>query len=230
MGLERRRIRSEPLSARRGVSGGRPARADDARRPSFCPRRGGCAERAGAAGRAEDEVKVLAAALRPQPAPPDLLRRLPRASAVGATTPQLMLEGPVPEVGSAPEPQIQARPEPIRPAKVDPISETQHLLRVTLLAGGRAHPQRRCALRRHPATVSDSVIHAAAVAEDTSDASVGCWFRRTVSVAVTVTVSVSESVLRPATDAPSPPTPATSPSPPRPAPPPHAPWSRAAKA
>jgi hypothetical protein len=85
-----------------------------------------------AAGRTEDEVKVLAAALRPQPAPPDLLRRLPRASAAGITTPQLMLAVPVPEVGSAPEPQIQAQPVPIRTAKLDPISETQHVLRVTV--------------------------------------------------------------------------------------------------
>jgi 5-methylcytosine-specific restriction endonuclease McrA len=88
-----------------------------------------------AAGRTEDEVKVLAAALRPQPAPPDLLRRLPRASAVSATTPQLMLAVPVPEVGSGPEPQIPVLPVlpvPIRPAKLEPISETQHVLRVTV--------------------------------------------------------------------------------------------------
>jgi 5-methylcytosine-specific restriction endonuclease McrA len=74
----------------------------------------------------------LAAALRPQPAPPDLLRRLPRASATCITTPQLLLAVPVPEVGSAPEPQIQARPVSIRPAKLNPISETQHDLRVTV--------------------------------------------------------------------------------------------------
>jgi 5-methylcytosine-specific restriction endonuclease McrA len=43
-----------------------------------------------------------------------------------------MLAVPVPEVGSGPEPQIQARPVPIRPAKLEPISETQHVLRVTV--------------------------------------------------------------------------------------------------
>jgi 5-methylcytosine-specific restriction endonuclease McrA len=85
-----------------------------------------------AAGRTEDEVKVLAAALRPRPAPPDLLRRLPQPPADSTSTPQLMLAVPVPEVGSGPEPQIQARPVPIRPAKLDPISETQHVLRVTV--------------------------------------------------------------------------------------------------
>jgi hypothetical protein len=70
--------------------------------------------------------------LRPQPAPPDLLRRLPRASVVSATTLQLMLEMPVPEVGSGPEPQNRARPVAMRPAKVEPISETQHVVRDAL--------------------------------------------------------------------------------------------------
>jgi 5-methylcytosine-specific restriction endonuclease McrA len=85
-----------------------------------------------AAGRTEEEVKVLAATLRPLPAPPDLLRRLPGPSAARATAPQLMLAVPAREVGSGLEPQIQARPVPIRPAKLEPISETRHVLRVTV--------------------------------------------------------------------------------------------------
>jgi 5-methylcytosine-specific restriction endonuclease McrA len=84
-----------------------------------------------AAGRTEEEVKVLVAALRPQPAPPDLLRRLPGPSAV-PPAPLLALAVPVPEVSSGPEPQISVQPAPIRPAKLEPISETLHVLRVTV--------------------------------------------------------------------------------------------------
>jgi hypothetical protein len=51
-------------------------------------------------------------ALRPQPAPPDLPRRLPRASASCIATPQLTLAVLVSEVGSAPEPQTPSGHSP----------------------------------------------------------------------------------------------------------------------
>lgn len=77
-----------------------------------------------AAGKTEDEVKQLVAALAPKPAPPDLIRRLPRrdaappAGATGAAAPP----------GTAP-------PPPPRPPRVAPISEQLHTIRVTV---GRA--------------------------------------------------------------------------------------------
>jgi len=93
-----------------------------------------------AAGRTEDQVKELVCALRPQPAPPDLLRRLP------APPPP----APPPEVGAGPEPKLaspelplpttsvpdaaphtQAEP-PRPPGRVQPIAPQLHVLRVTV--------------------------------------------------------------------------------------------------
>ena len=68
-----------------------------------------------AAGRTEKEVQQLVAALRPRPAVPDLVRRLPAApAAVDA-----------PAAAPAPVP-------PSRPGRVEPLSATQHLLRATV--------------------------------------------------------------------------------------------------
>src|SRR5262249_45833549 len=67
-----------------------------------------------AAGRTEDQVKELVAALRPQSAPVDLLRRLPQ-----------------PTVSSGPAvtlPHVSTRPPP----RVEPISEELRVLRMTV--------------------------------------------------------------------------------------------------
>jgi 5-methylcytosine-specific restriction endonuclease McrA len=86
-----------------------------------------------AAGRSEDEVKVLVAGLRPRPAPPDLLRRLPAPATPAA--PELPLAVPEAQVSSGAAPQIRA-PEAERPldrtAKLEPISEDLRVLRMTV--------------------------------------------------------------------------------------------------
>ena len=84
-----------------------------------------------AAGRTEDQVKELACALRPQPAPLNLLRRLPAPA-------------PPPTVGAGPEPKSACLDLPLpttsvpeaaapRPSgKVQPIAPQLHVLRVTV--------------------------------------------------------------------------------------------------
>jgi 5-methylcytosine-specific restriction endonuclease McrA len=91
-----------------------------------------------AAGRTEDEVKVIAASLRPQTAPPDLLRRLPTPAGRAAVAPELplaVLTAPEAAVSSGPAPQIRA-PETSRvvdrTAKLEPISEELRVLRMTV--------------------------------------------------------------------------------------------------
>jgi len=78
-----------------------------------------------AAGKTEEEVKALAAALKPQPAPPDLLRRLPERQ-----SPQTELSLAPVDVEltcSGPEPT----PAP-KPARIEPISEELRVLRMTV--------------------------------------------------------------------------------------------------
>jgi 5-methylcytosine-specific restriction endonuclease McrA len=70
-----------------------------------------------AAGKTEEEVKQLVAALAPRAAPPDLVRRLPRRDAVTPT-------------GSAVPPAPP--PAPPRPPRVEPISAELHTIRVTV--------------------------------------------------------------------------------------------------
>ena len=96
-----------------------------------------------AAGRTEDQVKELVASLRPQPAPADLLRRLPspRNDSGGsgpvpaaandpsaALAPPAFLPPPVP----APATAVQAARPPA--AHLHPIAPEQHVLRVTVSA------------------------------------------------------------------------------------------------
>jgi len=68
-----------------------------------------------AAGRTEDQVRELVAALHPRPAPPDLLRRLPEPK-------------PAAPVGSGPELTPVPRPAP----RIEPISDELRVLRVTV--------------------------------------------------------------------------------------------------
>ncbi len=78
-----------------------------------------------AAGRTEEQVKELVAALAPRPAPNDLLRKLPAPSTAGSgPEPQL----PIAPVSSGPEPQPVSRPA----ARIEPISAELRMLRVTV--------------------------------------------------------------------------------------------------
>jgi hypothetical protein len=88
-----------------------------------------------AAGRTEEQVKELVAALRPQPELPDLLRRLP--------TPRIDCTGSGPTLGGA-QPTVAPEPaspppapalpcEPPRPtARLQPIAPERHVLRMTV--------------------------------------------------------------------------------------------------
>ena len=84
-----------------------------------------------AAGKTEEEVKALAAALKPQPAPPDLVRRLPGPPAPQPELPLVLIA--VDGAGSGPEP-LRPTPAP-KPARIEPISEELRVLRMTV---GRA--------------------------------------------------------------------------------------------
>jgi 5-methylcytosine-specific restriction endonuclease McrA len=88
-----------------------------------------------AAGRTEEQVKELVAALRPQPAPADLLRRLP--------SPWNDSSGSGPELAAASSAAVAAVPPssapapaprpPITPAaRLEPIAPERHVLRVTV--------------------------------------------------------------------------------------------------
>lgn len=85
-----------------------------------------------AAGRTEDQVKELVAALRPRPAPMDLLRRLPEprpARAVDGSGPERLT---APAAPPPPEPPPAPPPPPRPAARVEPISEELRVLRVTV--------------------------------------------------------------------------------------------------
>ena len=75
-----------------------------------------------AAGRTEDEVKVLVAALQPSEPPPDLFRRLPArdVSSSAGTSP------------CPPAPAAASAPAPSPPPKLEPISAELRVLRITV--------------------------------------------------------------------------------------------------
>jgi 5-methylcytosine-specific restriction endonuclease McrA len=104
-----------------------------------------------AAGRTEDQVKELVAALRPQPAPPDLLRKLPtQRNDSGGSGPELfpgstdhrakevsLPAAPPPPAAPTPAANAQPAPAPARPsagpaARLQPIAPERHVLRVTV--------------------------------------------------------------------------------------------------
>jgi 5-methylcytosine-specific restriction endonuclease McrA len=93
-----------------------------------------------AAGRTEDQVKQLVASLRPQPAPADLLRRLPgpRNDSGGSGPAPPAANGP--SAALAPPPNVLPPPatavQVARPpaARLHPIAPQQHVLRVTVSA------------------------------------------------------------------------------------------------
>src|SRR5688572_21143893 len=99
------------------------------------------------AGRTEDQVKELVAALRPQAAPSDLLRKLPTArNHTGGSGPELTAAAPTEPAShldaraAAPQAQPAAlapvtapRPAPTAPtARLEPIAPGRHVLRVTV--------------------------------------------------------------------------------------------------
>jgi 5-methylcytosine-specific restriction endonuclease McrA len=98
-----------------------------------------------AAGRTEEQVKQLVAALRPRPAPADLLRKLPGSrNDCGGSGPKPSVAGTVepapappraadPVAGPAEPPAAAvARPEARPAARLEPIAPERHVLRVTV--------------------------------------------------------------------------------------------------
>jgi 5-methylcytosine-specific restriction endonuclease McrA len=84
-----------------------------------------------AAGRTEEEVEALAAALKPQPAPADLFRKLPTPAAKPAAQQQLDL-GPA-RPGTEPHVESREVRAPERQAgTIKPINAEQHVLRITV--------------------------------------------------------------------------------------------------
>jgi 5-methylcytosine-specific restriction endonuclease McrA len=97
-----------------------------------------------AAGRTEDQVKELVAALRPQPEPTDLLRRLPtRRNHSSGSGPELagVRSAPVAELPGGSSAPVRAAPPPAAPGlrppatpapRLEPIAPERHVLRVTV--------------------------------------------------------------------------------------------------
>jgi 5-methylcytosine-specific restriction endonuclease McrA len=113
-----------------------------------------------AAGRTEDQVKELVAALRPQPAPMDLLRRLP--------TPRndCSRSGPTPTPIAASSTALPAIPPPpaARPstaARLQPIASERHVLRVTVSSAFVADLEaaRHALSHKLPAANLEEVLH-----------------------------------------------------------------------
>jgi 5-methylcytosine-specific restriction endonuclease McrA len=116
-----------------------------------------------AAGRTEEQVKELVASLRPQPSPPDLLRKLPTprndcsGSGPKLATPAQLAAPPAPTSPTAPPP-----PEPPRPsARLQPIAPERHVLRMTVGADFVADLQavREALSHKLPAGSLEDVLH-----------------------------------------------------------------------
>jgi 5-methylcytosine-specific restriction endonuclease McrA len=123
-----------------------------------------------AAGRTEEQVKELVAALRPQEAPPDLLRRLPtERNHSSGSGPQL--PGATPPLAPQPEPTAVAStaaptpPPPAPPrapvARLEPIAPERHVLRVTVGAAFVADLEalREALSHRVPGGGLEEVLH-----------------------------------------------------------------------
>jgi 5-methylcytosine-specific restriction endonuclease McrA len=98
-----------------------------------------------AAGRTEEQVRELVAALRPQAAPPDLLRKLPdrrnhcsgsgpKPSVSNAVEPAARTQSLASVLAAAPvaPPSAAVRPEVRSAARLEPIAPERHVLRVTV--------------------------------------------------------------------------------------------------
>jgi hypothetical protein len=132
-----------------------------------------------AAGRTEEEVRGLVAALRPQAAPADLVRKLAtQRNHSGGSGPELhpgpavaagthltpSAELPTPASTSAPTPPSQASPRAPsnQPARLEPIAPERHLLRVMVGPDFVADLQAVRAALSHklPAGALEDVLHA----------------------------------------------------------------------
>jgi 5-methylcytosine-specific restriction endonuclease McrA len=118
-----------------------------------------------AAGRTEEQVKELVAALRPQTAPADLLRRLPTprndCSGSGPLPPANGNAHPVPASAVPLPPPPPAAP--VRPvaATLQPIAPERHVLRVTVSSAFVADLEavRRALSHKLPAGGLEEVLH-----------------------------------------------------------------------
>ena len=114
-----------------------------------------------AAGRTVEEVERLVAALAPEPAPAEMIRRLPVAAAADAANGFTEKPGDLataPLAGPAPP---AAPAQPARPATVEPINATQHVVRFTVDDGFLADLAAVKALLSHqyPAGALAGVLH-----------------------------------------------------------------------
>jgi 5-methylcytosine-specific restriction endonuclease McrA len=109
-----------------------------------------------AAGRTEQEVKELVAALRPRPAPMDLFRRLPAAPPGPDLGAMLPVDTAGPAVGTT-----ATREPPARRDRIEPISEELRVLRVTVGREFAADLEKvRAALsHRFPEGRLESILH-----------------------------------------------------------------------
>jgi 5-methylcytosine-specific restriction endonuclease McrA len=120
-----------------------------------------------AAGRTEDQVKELVAALRPQPAPADLLRRLPiqRNDCSGSGPAPVALPPPVstgaPVLAAPTPPPAPARAAASPEGRLQPIAAERHVLRVTVGAAFVADLEtvREALSHRLPGGGLEEVLH-----------------------------------------------------------------------
>ena len=133
-----------------------------------------------AAGRTEDQVKLLVASLRPQPEPPDLLRKLPtpRNDSTGSGPERVacsVAQGAVPAIPTSPlppaapmPPAVSAPPTPApghlpagRATGLQPIAPERHVLRVTVGATFVADLQavRQALSHKLPGAGLEDVLH-----------------------------------------------------------------------
>jgi 5-methylcytosine-specific restriction endonuclease McrA len=130
-----------------------------------------------AAGRNEDQVKELVAALRPQPAPADLLRKLPdRRNDCGGSGAELAAAGAAHRAPAPAPPPPAALPPPAAPplpprsalrpattpaASLQPIAPERHVLRVTVGAAFAADLEavRHALSHKLPAGSLEDVLH-----------------------------------------------------------------------
>jgi 5-methylcytosine-specific restriction endonuclease McrA len=119
-----------------------------------------------AAGRTEDQVKELVATLRPQPPPPDLLRKLPTprndCSGSGAELAANAQPAASSPVSASPPPPPALRPEPPRPqARLQPIAPERHVLRMTVGAAFVADLEavRQALSHKLPAGSLEEILH-----------------------------------------------------------------------
>jgi 5-methylcytosine-specific restriction endonuclease McrA len=115
-----------------------------------------------AAGRTEEQVKELVAALRPQPAPSDLLRKLP--------TPRNHCSGSGPQLAIAAQPAAPTSVSPVTapspetprpPVRLQPIAPERHVLRMTVGAAFVADLEavRQALSHKVPGASLEEILH-----------------------------------------------------------------------